>query len=194
MTIDELRYLSTEHYDAIVEAYAIQPTTREVLLLSLIGEPDAIKALRASLSLGLPFTITGVTRCIWPQESAQTLTLQQRRLPAGPHAALWLPQRGTSMGIQHDTHAYLISRTPDDKHCPPSFFSILDRVFACPIREDWAGALWEEARQQGWLKMMDCYNCTVWELEPQPDAVIRWIQQQLRRRRLPVDTTQAVTA
>ena len=43
-TLDQLRILKTDGYDAVVEAYAIHPTTRELCLLSLVGEPEAIKA------------------------------------------------------------------------------------------------------------------------------------------------------
>ena len=187
MTSDNIRYLSNEHYDVIVEACAVHPTTGHVLLLSIIGEPDAMKAIHATLALKLPFTMTGFPTCSWPRDSEQAFTKLHKRLPRGPHATLWLPQEGTSLGLQHDARAYIISRTPEETRCPPTFFSILDRVFACPIREDWTSHLWDEGLRRGWLTLMDCYNCTVWELQPRPEEVIEWIQGQLRAHALSVD-------
>ena len=85
MTLDDLRYLTTDGYDVIVEAYALHPTTTELCLLSLVGEPDAIKAIKATLSIGLPFAITGVNRCYWPKQADTIFTMLQRRLPSGGH-------------------------------------------------------------------------------------------------------------
>ncbi len=193
MTPPEIRYLSNDHYDVIVEACALHPNTNQVLLLSLVGEPDAMKAIQATLSLHLPFTITGFRSCIWPNDVEHAHTKIQRRLSAGAQATLWLPQQGTSVGIQHDTHAYIISRTLNDTDCPPTFFHILDRVFACPIREEWTSFIWEESLRRGWVKLMNCYNCTVWELQPRSDELIEWTQQQLRSHALPLHISSATS-
>jgi hypothetical protein len=188
MTLDDLRYLTTDGYDVIVEAYALHPSTTELCLLSLVGEPDAIKAIKATLSIGLPFNITGITRCCWPKQADTFFTMLQRRLPSGAQAILWLPQHGTSVGVQHDTRAFIISRDQNPTSMPPTFVDILDRVLACPIRPEWGQALWVEAQQKQWVQRLDSYNCTVWEFLPQTEEIIAWLQKELRSRRLMIPT------
>ncbi len=186
MTLDDLRYLTTDGYDVIVEAYALHPTTTELCLLSLVGEPDAIKAIKATLSIGLPFAITGVNRCYWPKQADTIFTMLQRRLPSGAQTILWLPQHGTSVGVQHDTRAFIISREQNQTSMPPTFVDILDRVLACPIRPEWGQALWVEAQKKKWVRQLDSYNCTVWEFLPQTEEIIAWLQKELRSRRLTI--------
>lgn len=184
ITLDDLRYLSTDGYDVIVEAYAIHPTTSEICLLSLVGEPDAMKAIKATLSIGLPFAITGVTRCHWPKQADTFFTMLQRRLPSGAHAILWLPQQGTSVGIQHDTRAFIISRGANTDVMPPTFVDVLDRVLPCPIRAEWGLPLWTAARAKHWVRPLETYNCTVWEFIPRTEELIEWVQKELRAHRL----------
>ncbi|MEK7760538.1 MAG: hypothetical protein AAB433_03050 [Nitrospirota bacterium] len=179
-----LRMLTTDGYSVVVEAFACHPVTRQLVLLSLVGEPDAMKAIRATLSVGLTFTITGCPRCEWPKHPDTFFTMIQRRLPSGAHSVLWLPQHGTSVGIQHDTRAYIIAREAPTEGPPPTFIDVLDRVLACPIRPEWQTALWEQARQSGWVKPLDSYNCTVWEFHPQINEIVAWIQTQLTAQHL----------
>ena len=73
-----LRMLTTDGYSVVVEAFACHPVTRQLVLLSLVGEPDAMKAIRATLSVGLTFTITGCPRCEWPKHPDTFFTMIQR--------------------------------------------------------------------------------------------------------------------
>lgn len=185
-TLDQLRILKTDGYDAVVEAYAIHPTTREICLLSLVGEPDAIKALKASMSIGLRFSITGISSCTWPKEATTFFAMTQKRLPSGAQAVLWLPHHGTSVGVQHDTRAFIIDRTPHQTEMPPNFVYVLDRVLACPIRPEWGPQLWETAITRKWVSALKTYNCTVWEFTPKADDIIAWIHERLRTRQLTI--------
>jgi len=180
MTTDNLIYISTKHYDAIVESYAVTPKEHDVCMLSIAGQPDAIKALRAALSIGLPIEITGLGPIRWPKQAATYFTFTQKRLPSGATAALWVPQLGTSFGIQHDTNAYILQRHHTPGTPPLNFITILDRVLACPILADWAVPLWTAAQEQEWVRPLQTYNCIAWEFFPRTDDIINWIQQYLQ--------------
>lgn len=180
MTTDNLIRISTEGYDAIVESYAVTPKTHEVCMLSIAGQPDAIKALRAALSIGLTVKITGLGDIHWPKQADSVFTFVQRRLPSGAVAALWLPQLGTSVGIQHDTKAYILQRHHRAETPPLNFVAILDRVLSCPILKDWATPLWTAAQQHKWVRPLQTYNCVAWEFHPHSDAIIQWIQTYLQ--------------
>ena len=176
---ERLITLTTDGYDAIVEAYAIHPKTKEVVLLSLIGQPDAVKALRACLSIGIEVRLTGQPYIRWPKEPDTFYTVIQKRCASGAQAVLWLPQHGTSVGVQHDTRAFLIERDREPPTLPKNFLHILDRMLPCPLLPEWAAGLWSAALTHAWVVPMDCYNCTVWEVLPKTDEIIAWINQYL---------------
>jgi len=180
MTTDNLIRISTEGYDAIVESYAVTPNIHEVCMLSIAGQPDAIKALRAALSLGLAINITGLGRIAWPKQADTHFTFVHKRLPSGAVAALWLPQLSTSVGVQHDTKAYILQRDDTAETPPRNFVAILDRVLSCPILKEWATPLWTAAQQHQWVRPLQAYNCVAWEFQPQTEAIIEWIQAYLR--------------
>jgi len=175
-TADTLIRIATEGYDAIVESYAVTPKLHEIRMLSIAGQPDAIKALRAAFSMGLTVNITSLGRILWPDHPDTFFTLTQKRLPSGASAALWLPQCGTSIGIQHDTSAYILQRHKQDHTPPPHFIAIVDRILPCPVLKEWAVPLWEAAQQHHWILPLQTYNCTAWEFKPETDAIINWIQ------------------
>lgn len=177
---DNLIRISTDNYDAIVEAYAVTPKEHEVCMLSIAGQPDAIKALRAALSIGLTVEITGVGPICWPKHAATYFSCVQKRLPSGAVAILWLPQLSTSLGIQHDTNAYILQRQHTPGTPPLNFVAILDRVLACPIRSDWAAPLWTAAQDRQWVRPLKTYNCAAWEFLPHTDDIINWIQHYLQ--------------
>jgi hypothetical protein len=180
MTTEDLIRISTDHYDAIVESYAVTPKEHEVRMLSIAGQPDAIKALRAAMSIGLTVEITGLGPIRWPKHATTYFTCVQKRLPCGAVAVLWLPQLGTSIGIQHDTNAYLLQRQHTPGTPPLNFVAILDRVLACPILADWAAPLWAAAQDHQWVRPLQTYNCVAWEFIPHTDDIIKWIQQYLQ--------------
>jgi len=184
-------YISTEGYDAIVEAYAVTPQKHEVCMLSIAGQPDAIKALRAGLSIGLTVSITGLGHILWPKSDETRFTVTQKRLPSGAAAVLWLPQHGTSIGIQHDTTAYILQRQNADENPPPTFIPILDRVLSCPILPEWAAPLWAAAQEHQWVRPLHTYNCSAWAFEPHTNAIIEWIQHYLHTT-APATTPEAV--
>jgi len=184
MTTSSLIYLHTDGYEAIVEAYALHPTTQDVCLLSITGQPDAMKALRACLSIGLPVTITPNRRLQWPRDAETFFTVIQKRMPSGAQAVLWLPQQGTTIGIQHDTRAFIIDRGPDLTTMPTSFVHILDRVLPCPILPEWGPPLWQAAVTHHWIRPLTTYNCSAWEFLPKTDEVIAWIHHHLKHRTL----------
>lgn len=175
-TEEPLIHIATEGYDSIVESYAVTPKNHEVRMLSIAGQPDAIKALRAALSIGLRVTITGLGDIQWPDHADTFFTVIQKRLPSGAAAALWLPQRSTSVGIQHDTSAYILQRGTIDNAPPPHFIAIVDRVLSCPVLKEWAVPLWEAAQHHHWVLPLHTYNCAAWEFRPETDAIINWIQ------------------
>lgn len=180
MTTDNLIRISTNNYDAIVESYAVTPKEHDVCMLSIAGQPDAIKALRAALSIGLTVEITGVGPIGWPKQAATSFTFVQKRLPSGAVAAIWLPQLGTSFGIQHDTNAYILQRRHTPGTPPLNFVAILDRVLACPILADWATPLWAAAQENKWVRPLQTHNCMAWEFLPKTDDIIKWIQHYLQ--------------
>jgi hypothetical protein len=177
---DNLIHIFTTGYNAIVESYAVTPKLHEVRMLSIAGQPDAIKALRASLSSGLSVHITGLGQILWPSHADTFFTFTQKRLPSGATAAIWLPQQGTSVGIQHDTNAYILQRHATADAPPPNFIAIIDRVLSCPILKEWAAPLWNAAQQHKWVLPLHTYNCSAWEFTPQTDAIIQWIQRYLQ--------------
>lgn len=181
-----LKRLSTKGYDAIAEAYAIDPNTNEICLLSLTGQPDAIKALRACLSIGIDISLTGITCIRWPKNADTFFTVIQKRLPSGAQALLWLPQLGTSIGIHHNIRAFIIQRHSSDSSMPPNFIHILDRIVPCPVLPEWGPLLWPVALKHKWVRLLDCFNCSVWELNPNPDQLIAWIHRELQHQRLPL--------
>jgi hypothetical protein len=180
MTSDTLITIQTEGYDAIVESYAVTPKSHQVCMLSIAGQPDAIKAIRATLSIGLAVTIRGVGSIQWPKQAETFFTFIHKRLASGAQAALWLPQLGTSVGIQHDTKAYIIERDYAGHTPPRNFIQILDRVLPCPMLEEWADPLWQVALQQKWVRPLETYNCAAWEFEPMTDPIIAWVQKHLQ--------------
>ena len=194
MTNSSLVYLQTESYEAIVEAYALHPTTQDVCLLSITGQPDAIKALRACLSIGIPVTITGNQRLQWPREAETFFTVMQKRMPSGAQAVLWLPQHGTTVGMQHDTRAFIIERRPNLTTMPENFVHIVDRVLPCPIVSAWGPQLWHAALEYHWIRPLVTYNCSMWEFLPKTDEVIAWIHQHLKKRILPIPPEAATDA
>lgn len=193
MTTSPLVYLQTEGYEAVVEAYALHATSREVCLLSISGQPDAIKALRACLSIGIEVTLTPRQRLQWPKEAETFFTVIQKRMPSGAQAVLWLPQHGTTVGVQHDTRAFVIDRRPNLATMPPSFVHIVDRVLPCPILPLWGPQLWEAAVAHHWIKPLDTYNCSAWEFTPKTDEVIAWIHHHLKNHTLPIPAETATT-
>lgn len=186
MTTSSLIYLQTDGYEAIVEAYALHPTTHDVCLLSITGQPDAIKALRACLSIGIQVTITPKQRLQWPREADTLFTVIHKRLPSGAQAVLWLPQHGTTVGVQHDTRAFIIDRRSDFTTMPAHFVHILDRVLPCPVLSEWGPQLWNAALTHHWIRPLITYNCSAWEFTPNTEEVIAWIHHQLRNRTLPI--------
>lgn len=196
MTTSSLVYLHTEGYEAIVEAYALHPTTHEVCLLSITGQADAIKALRACLSIGIPATITPHQRLQWPKEADTFFTVIQQRMPSGAQAVLWLPQHGTTIGVQHDTRAFILDRRPDLDTMPESFVHILDRVLPCPVIPAWGPHLWQAALTHKWIRPLLTYNCSAWEFTPKTDDVIAWIHHHLKNHTLtiPRETATQVAA
>ena len=182
MNTNTLVMIHSEHYEAIVESYVLIPKSHEVCMLSITGQPDAIKALRASLSMGLKVTMSPNNIVIdWPKQPDTIFTFLQKRLPSGVQAALWLPQRGTSVGIQHDTRAYIIDRHYQGAGPPAQFIRILDRVLPCPLLDDWAEPLWTTALQQKWVLPLESYNCSAWVFEPMTTPIIAWVQHHLTR-------------
>ena len=187
-----LVYLHTEGYDAIVEAYALHPATHEVCLLSITGQPDAIKALRACLSIGIEVTITPKQRLQWPKDADTFFTVIQKRMPSGAQAVLWLPQHGTTIGVQHDRRAFIIDRRPHLTTMPPSFVHIIDRVLPCPVLPVWGPQLWEAAIVHQWIRPLNTYNCSGWEFTPKTDDLIAWIHHHLKNRTLAIPSEAAM--
>lgn len=186
MPLSPLVLVSVNGFDAVVESYALDRGTRTVRLLSLIGQPQAIKAIRASISVGLPVELTGIGTLMWVQSKSSLFHVVHKRLASGSHAILWLPLPGTTFGIEPGQPAYLIHRGPRPAGPPPSFLQTLDRVLACPILPEWAGPLWAAAVKYHWVRPLDCLHCHVWELGVHDDAMIEWIHRQLTRKKLPI--------
>jgi hypothetical protein len=155
-------------------------------LLSLVGQPDAIKAIRASTTIGLPVELVGIGPLTWLQSKTPLFHVVQKRLASGAQAILWLPLRGTTFGIDAGETAYIIHRGEIPMGPPPSFIHTIDRVLACPILTAWALPLWKAALKHKWVQHLECHNCHVWELTMHEQVIIEWIHRQLIRRKLTV--------
>ena len=165
--------ISAGGFSAAVEAFARDPDSQGLWLLSMAGPQAALKAIWAALLKLPPDTAylvqgtdgTGLSGdfmpCVIPQETIGTWTTKIARLPVsgGWHALVY-----TRLAEYHFSRDTFLLLARDREQAPELHYRFLDHRSPLPLHPAWKDWLWERGLEAGEITPLEssgilAYRC-----------------------------------
>ncbi|MFQ5853017.1 MAG: hypothetical protein ACE5JU_20850 [Candidatus Binatia bacterium] len=148
MTTNDLVPIEAEGFHAFTDSFASDESS--VIFLSMAGNKDALKAIRAQLFINRWLSAGVHDLSLLPRGKYLTIT---RALPTGtPHMAIYLKEERNSSDIR-----YALTLNPKVLY-PDLYFAALVKHSAVPVHPDWKAWLYKRAVGKKEIESLTAYR------------------------------------